>query len=1091
MFHNHHSHSYYSLLDGFSSPLELMKRAAELDMGAMSITDHGSLSSHRELLKAGTETGVKPILGLEAYFTPDRMDKRSKKDRTPDDQIYNHLIILSKNDRGLRNLSRLSELAWQEGFFMKPRMDFDLLENHNDGLVVLSGCMNSIIAKAIENGNMGIAKQHSLWFKEVFGDDFYMELQPHNPASLNLALLELADSLGIKSTVTLDCHFASPNDRVAEEIMLILGTHPKIQKDSTFEASKKMNDIIERLDYLYGERQMSFKDLDIWLMGYEDVRTRLESQGIYRDDLYENSVEISEKIEGYDQKDGLDLLPVNHDNPNDELERKAVDGLVFRKLYDKPEYRERLFEELDIIKSKNFSPYFLVVENIINWAKSENILVGPGRGSAAGSLVCYALGITEVDPLEHGLLFFRFINPERNDFPDIDTDFEDRRRGEVKQHLIDEYTNVASIATFLTFKDKGVVRDVARAFNVPLSDVNKALKNVETWDEFIGSENTREFRIKYPEVMEYADKLRGRVRGTGVHAAGIVTSNRSLSEIAPIETRKDTQGDGRIPVVAVDMEQAAEIGLIKIDALGLKTLTVIKDTLDMIESRHGKRIDLRSITTDDKEVFAELSAGYTKGVFQAEAAPYTNLIVKMGIANFDELVASNALVRPGAMNTIGVDYIKRKKGRQAVKYAHPMLEEFTKDTYGCILYQEQVMQTCVALGGMTMAEADKVRKIIGKKKDAKEFDQFKDKFVQNASRHVNPELAAKLWHDFEAHAGYSFNKSHAVAYSLVSYWTAWLKKYYALEFMYSLLKNESDKDTRTEYLIEAKRMGIRILLPHINESDVDFTLTGNSIRFGLGNVKYVSENIANKIIDNRPFSSYREFVDLASAKGSGINSRAVAVLNRIGAAAFDDNPRNGEEKNYLYEYLNVPEFTTDLPRYLDAYIKPLEEYDERGAFIILAMVKSIKRGQGWSRIEVVDKTGTAGIFHDEDTTIESGKMYLLLVSNNRIAEFILPEELKKTDTGFSRYIMSTNLPLVSDEYFVVSFSSRKTKKGDKMANIVLAEEDKTLISVVAFPKIYTQARMSLKEGTAAKIVMNELEDGTLSIRSVEWKKTQH
>jgi DNA polymerase-3 subunit alpha len=1067
-----------------------MQRAAEIGMSALSITDHGSLSAHHELLKASIETGVKPILGLEAYFTPDRLDKRSRKDRTPDDQIYNHLIILAKNDRGLRNLSYLSEQAWNDGFYLKPRMDFELLEQNNSDLVVLSGCMNGIIAKAIENGNLSMAKQHALWFKDVFGDDFYMELQPHNPASLNKALLDLADSLNIKSTVTLDCHFASPKDKIAEEIMLILGTHPKIQKESTFEGTKKMKDTMEKLDYLYGERQMSFKDLDIWLMDFADVKTRMEAQGIYRDDLYANSVEISDKVSEYERKENLDLLPVSHSDPNDELEKLSVAGLKDKGLYDKEEYRSRLYEELDIIKSKRFSSYFLVVSNMIKWAKDRGILVGPGRGSSAGSLICYSLGITEVDPIKYGLLFFRFINPERNDFPDIDVDYEDRRRGEVKQHLIDEYKNVASIATFLTFKDKGVVRDVARAFNVPLADVNKAMKNVETWEEFIGSESTREFRLKYPDVVDYSDKLRGRIRGTGVHAAGIVTSRKSLSDIVPIETRKDTQSDNRIPVVAVDMEQAAEIGLIKIDALGLKTLTVIKDTLDIIKDRTGKSIDLSTIAVDDTEVYADLSAGYTKGVFQAEAAPYTNLIVKMGVSNFDELAASNALVRPGAMNTIGADYIKRKKGRQKISYVHPIMEEFTKDTYGCILYQEQVMQACVYLGGMSMAEADKVRKIIGKKQGAQEFDQFKDRFVAGASQHISTAAAEKLWHDFEAHAGYSFNKSHAVAYSLVSYWTAWLKKHYPLEFMYSLLKNENDKDTRTEYLIEAKRMGIRILLPHINESDVDFSLTGNSIRFGLGNIKYVSENIANKIITERPFASYTQFSEIATAKGSGINSRAVAVLNRIGAAAFDDNPRAGNEKEYMYEYLNIPEFNPDVPRYLDAYIKPLEEYDERGSFIILAMVKSIKRGQGWSRVEVVDKTGTAGIFHDEETEIESGKMYIFLVSNNRIAEFVLPEDLKKSDSGFSRYITSSNLPLVNGEYFVVSFSTRKTKKGDKMANVVLAEEDKNLISAVAFPKIYTQARMSLRPGSSANIVMKELDDGTLAINSVEWKSNE-
>jgi DNA polymerase-3 subunit alpha len=914
-----------------------------------------------------------------------------------------------------------------------------------------------------------------------------MEIQPHNPAALNKELLDLADSLDIKSTVTLDCHFASPKDRVAEEIMLILGTHPKIQKDSTFDGTKKMGSVLEKLEYLYGERQMSFKDLDIWLMDYADVKTRMEAQGIYREDIYANSVEISEKIEQYELKKNIDLLPINHTNPNDELESMAIAGLKKRGLYSDEKYRTRLYEELDIIKSKNFSSYFIVVANMISWAKNNDILVGPGRGSSAGSLVCYSLGITEVDPIQYGLLFFRFINPERNDFPDIDVDYEDRRRSEVKQHLIDEYSNVASIATFLTFKDKGVVRDVARALHVPLPEVNKAMKGVETWEEVLGSETTREFRHKYPEVLEYADKLRGRIRGTGVHAAGIVTSRSSISEVAPIETRKDTQGDGRIPVVALDMEQVADIGLIKIDALGLKTLTVIKDTLVSIKDRHKKDIDLASIPLNDKEVYADLSAGYTKGVFQAEAVPYTNLIIKMGISNFDELAASNALVRPGAMNTIGADYIKRKKGRQIVKYVHPIMQEFTKDTYGCILYQEQVMQACVYLGGMTMAEADKVRKIIGKKKDAKEFDQFKDQFVNGASEHITREAAEKLWHDFEAHAGYSFNKSHAVAYSLVSYWTAWLKKYYPLEFMYSLLKNEQDKDTRTEYLIEAKRMGIRILLPHVNESEADFALTGNSIRFGLGNVKYISENIANKIIDARPFKNYSHFSEIATAKGSGINSRAVSVLNRLGALAFDDNPRSGAEKEYLYEYLNVPEFNSDIPRYLEAYIKPLEEYEERGAFVILVMVKSIKRGTGWSRVEVVDKTGTAGIFHDEDTTIEPGKMYLILVCNNRITEFILPENLKKVDSPFTRYILATNMPLAQDEYYVVSFSTRLTKKGDKMANVVLSEEDKTLISALAFPKVYTQARMSLKPGASSKIEMNQLDDGSLAIKNVEWR----
>ena len=1050
-------------------------------MSALSITDHGTLSSHREMVKAGNEYGIKPILGLEAYFTSDRLDKRSRKERTPDDQIYNHLIILAKNDNGLNNINRLSENAWEEGFFIKPRTDFDMLEKFGSDLVILSGCMNGMISKAIENDNEAGAIQYAKWFKDAFGDDFYMEIQPHNPASLNNSLLNLADKLRIKSVVTLDCHFASPEDRIAEEIMLILGTHPKIAKDADFNKSRKIKDLIERLDYLYGERQMSFKDLDIWLMGHQDVKTRMLAQGIEREDIYENSVEISEKIGQYDIKFGVDLLPVSHKDPDAELKQRVMDGLRQRELIE-PEYLERAKEELDIIKTKNFASYFLVVANMINWAKGQGILVGPGRGSAAGSLICYALGITEVDPLEHNLLFFRFINPDRNDFPDIDTDYEDRRRGEVKDYLIEEYKHVASIATFNTFRDKGVVRDVARAFNIPLSEVNKSLKGIETWEEFIRTPGAKDFRDKYPEVVEYADRLRGRIRGTGLHAAGIVTSKTDISSYAPIETRKDSQSDNRIPVVAVDMEQAAEIGLIKIDALGLKTLTVVKDTINNIKERKGVDIDLKKIPMDDPEVYADLSAGFTKGVFQAEATPYTNLLIKMGVSNLNELAASNALVRPGAMNTIGADYIKRKKGRQAVSYIHPILKEFTEDTYGCILYQEQVMQACVYLGGMTMTEADKVRKIIGKKKDAKEFDQFKDKFISGASRHISKEAAEKLWHMFEAHAGYSFNKSHAVAYSTLSYWTSWLKRYYPTEFMFSLLKNELDKDKRTDYLIEAKRMNIKIRLPHINESGEDFTLEGDAIRFGLGNIKYLSQGISRKIIAKRPFNSYQEFLEFTTKKGSGVNSRAVEALNRIGAAAFDDNPRSGNEREYLYEYLNVPEFVTNIPRWVESYFRPLEEYDESGAFIVMAMVKSIKRGDGWSRIEIVDKTGSVGVFHNADTVIEPGKMYIFLISDNRILSYLTPDSLDSANNSFVQFLKAKTMVLGPDEYFVVDMEARKTKKGDKMANAVLANEDKDLISIVIFPSMYAEALARMKPGSNCRPIFGETSAGATTLK---------
>jgi len=811
----------------------------------------------------------------------------------------------------------------------------------------------------------------------------------------------------------------------------------------------------------------------------------MQQQGIKREDIYENSVEIANKVEEYDIKSGLDLLPIKVENPDEELLALASRGLMLKGLSKNKEYLDRLNLELDIIKSKNFSPYFLVVHNMLNWAKEQGIMVGPGRGSAAGSLVCYALGITEIDPIEYGLLFFRFINPDRDDFPDIDSDIADDRRDEVKSYLEREYKNVASIATFLAFKDKGVVRDVARAFNIPLNDVNKVLKGVDSWDDFTRSTNAQWFRMKYPEIVKYGEQLRGRIRGTGIHAAGVVTAKDSIFKYAPLETRVAPGSKERIPVVAVDMEEAAEIGLIKLDVLGLKTLTVIDQTIKTIKERHGKDIDLKQIPLNDKKVFEMLSEGRTKGVFQCEATPYTNLLVKMRVNNFDELVASNALVRPGAMNTIGKSYIARKHGREMVEYIHPSMNDYLKDTYGCVLYQEQVMQACVVLGGMTMVEADKVRKIIGKKKDAKEFDIFKDKFVNNAEKHIG--IRAKdLWHDFEAHAGYSFNKSHAVAYSTLSYWTAWLKYHYPIEFMFSLLKSEKDSDARTEYLIESKRMGISLKLPHINESDSDFKIEGKGIRFGLAAIKWLSEGVANKIISGRPFESKEQFKKFAVKKGSGINSRAVEALDLIGALTFEDNPRDEVRvRENLYEYLNLPELNTSVPQHYYAYIDLVEDFDEQGVFVLLGIAKNIKRGKGWSRVEIMDSTGVIGIFDDEETKIEPGRTYLILAGANRISEAIPIDELKEhKDNPLIKFLNYKQIPFANDEHFVLSFTPRVTKAGKRMANMIVADSSREMTAVMVFPTMFSTGYMKCQPGKVAKINFGETKEGTITLKEV-------
>ena len=1086
-----HVHSYYSLMDGLNSPADLVKAAKDAGQTALAITDHGTLSSHREMQIACAEQGIKPILGVEAYISPtDRFDRSSKTDKSI--QAYNHIILLAKNKKGLENINILQEIAWNEGFYHKPRIDREILFQYKEGIIVLSGCMNGIMAKCIEKGDMKDAEMLLKTFKKEFGDDFYVEIQAHNDKPINDGLIKLADELKIKMVATSDAHYAKEEDRILEEAMLILSTSPKSDKEADFEMSRQMKSMSDRFNYLYPDRKISFEDYNLFIQSRSEIEADFNKVGFDRIDIYENTMEIADKIAEYDFNRGLDLLPVPKTNADQKLSEMAFEGLERLRLRENwlgnDIYDQRLIEELEIIKDKNFASYFLVVADMVNWAKSQGILVGPGRGSAAGSLVCYALGITDVDPIEFDLLFFRFINPERNDFPDIDTDFEDRRRKEVKDYLKKKFKHVASISTYTYFKDKGVIRDAARVFMVPLSDVNRALKQVDTFEDYMESPNTKEFRLKYPEVTWLAEKLRGKIRSVGVHAAGVVVAKDDLRKFAPIESRADADDDvsGRIPVVAYDMDTVADIGLIKLDALGLKTLSVISDTLKSIKDRSGKEVPLFSQPLDDPKVYKMLSDGYTKGIFQAEATPYTNLLMKMGVDKFEDLAASNALVRPGAMNTVGASYIKRKHGQEAVQYVHSIMKPFTENTYGVIIYQEQVMQACVHLGGMTWAEADKVRKIIGKKKDAKEFDQFKDKFIQGAEKNITKKQAQHLWHDFEAHAGYSFNRSHAVAYSMLSYATAWLKTYYPLEFMFSVLKNEKDKDVRTEYLIEAKRLGLNVKLPHINESDIYFSLQNDSIRFGLAEIKFISDSIANKIIDKRPFASYADFINKASAKGSGINSRAISALNAIGGAAFEDNVRDGKEKENYYEYLGIPTFNLDLPPRIKSQARPISEFDDMGAFVMFGMVKSIKRGTGWARVEIVDETGAIGLFHNEQTTIETGQMYFILVGDNRIAKYVKVQDIASDSKDtFVDFLYRKDYDLSDKEYIVIDFTPYKTKAGKIMAHIVLSDKDKNLTRAIVFSSLYKIALAKMREGMKCQVIIQKLDDGTLNIKEIK------
>lgn len=1088
-------------MDGVATPKEYVDRAVELEMPGLAVSDHGTLTGHRAFHRAAKAAGVKPIFAIEAYFTPDRKDKRKKKDRKhPLDQIYNHLLIIAKDQAGYENLNKLNELAWTTGFHYKPRMDYGLLERYHEGLIIASGCMGGLINQAIEHGEIATAKEHAAYFKELMGDDFYIEVMPHNIPGMNKQLVELADTMDIPLLVTPDCHHATKDQKVIQEMMLIANTHPKEITEAEHEKLEAAGlqpsyaellpndaDMMLALDKRYSpNRGLTFNKFDIHMLSGEEMWAGMGEDA--REDMFENTMRVFEQIGDYVVPQNLDLLPVEHKNPRKFLFDRVKKNLTDWGLWTQ-EYIDRTNEELDAFEAKGFERYFVIVGNAIQFCKDNNIMVGPGRGSGAGSLVCFGLGITSLDPVKEGLLFFRFFNPERNDFPDVDIDIEDRRRAEVKQYFSDQYKFVASIATFQEFSGKNIIKDVSRVLGIQLSEVNRVTKQIDGWDDFLISDNqiVRDFRVSHPEVIVYGEQLRGRIKGTGVHASGIVASKIPLSKVAPIEMRKVSGTKEELHIVAVDMEEAADIGLIKLDFLGLKALSILHDTIDAITERHGIDIDLNKIDRDDPDVYKMLSEGHTLGVFQCEAAPYTSLLTKIGVKTFEELAATNALVRPGAANTIGKDYIARLHGKQMVEYPCPEMMPFTKETFGCVLYQEQVMQTCTSIGGMTMGEADKVRKIIGKKKDAKEFKPFEDKFISNAKEYVGEETAWKLWHDFEAHSGYSFNKSHAYAYSLVGYWTAWLKLKYPLEFMWAVLRNETDKDSRTQYLIEAKRLGIQVKLPHVNESGVNFTIEGDAIRIGLAAVKFLSDTSAERYIEARPFANYKEVEEFVGTKGSGVNVRSLGALNSIGALIFDDNPTTMKKiKANLYEFLNLPEMSTSIPNHWPVFLSTTQDVNETGAFIVLGIVNDVLKKPTWGRVTFMDKHGSAAVFCNPDTTIEKGKAYVMLIGSNRIVDAIQFDVTTQfSEHPIIEFLNHEGKLCEDDEMFVLSFQSRWTKKHERMATVIVADGGRELDSMLVFPSNYSQAYVRLEPGKAKKINWGIMNDGSKVYRGAK------
>lgn len=1083
-----HCHSEYSPLDGYCSTDELAARAVELGMPAASITDHGTMAGHRSFQRSAKKFGIKPVLGEELYYSEtDRFDRRTKASRQDGTSTYVHLIALAMNDNGLKNLQAIDREAWL-AFYNKPRMDWELLEAYHEDIIFTSACMGGLLSKSIERGEFNTAYEQAKKFKDLLGDRYYIELQGHNPSTLNHDLLELADSLRIKPMIAEDSHYASPDQKLMQEIFLILSTHPKMNKEADLKTASKL-ELMDRLNYLYPDRKMTFKDIDLYIGGYELRKQELDSMGITRHDVYENTLEIASRIEDYSYYEGLDTLPKISDNPLEELREKVFAGLKKKGLDENPVYINQANYELKVVEEKGIPTYFLLLEDAKAWADKQGIRSGFGRGSSAGSLICYATNITGLDPLKFNLLFERFLDPDREDYPDIDWDIQDDRRHEVKKYLADKYGYVASISNILTYKGKKAIKDAARALGVSYAEANRAIKTIQGIDEITGHDVIAEFRKaakefceKYPEVPDVAEKLFGKINGYGMHAAGMVIADRPISDYAPIETRKKAGSDERIETVALDKNECESLGLIKMDLLGLSNLTVVDRAIKFIRENKGMIIDLNKINYNDPDVYHMLSQGRTMGVFQCEAAPYTKLLMRMGCRDFNDLVVSNGLVRPGAWNAIGEDYIAVKSGKKKEIKIHSLVSDFMDETFGYPIYQEQMMKMSVALAGFTRGESNILRKGIGKKK-REVIDKFKGQFIDGASMNVDRKVAEKLWTSFEESGAYAFPKAHAVAYSMLSYQTAWLKYHYPLEFMCAVLMTEENNEKITDYLLECKQMGIRIQLPHVNHSNIKFSIEGESLRMGLSNVKFISDIVARKIIDKRPYASYEEFLEYSKSKGSGINARAVSTLNEFGGASFEDNPVPEDYKNKLYEVLGIPAFDTNLiTQKMKEQLTPLEEYLDDETFIVMAVVKGIKRGEGWARVDMVDSSGKAGAFADQDIDLTKGNMYLFLIGNNRIMKTIDLNNLHENDEIIMDFLRRPILNEITPGQHKILHAKRiTTKTGKKIANVVVCDSEKSLQTLMVFSKDLPLVSASCKIGSVRKLNIGDFK-GTKYIR---------
>ncbi len=1049
-----HVHTEYSLLDGACRIRDLVNRVRELGQDSIAITDHGVMYGVIDFYKACKAAGVKPIIGCEVYVAP-----RGRFDRVHElDAEARHLVLLCKNETGYRNLSYMVSMGFVEGFYIKPRVDMELLRAHSEGLIALSACLAGEIPRRLKNGDYAGAKAHALEMQELFGaGNYYLELQDHGlpeQKAILAGMLRLHEETGIPLVATNDAHYLTRADAEMQDALMCV------------QMGKLMED----------ENRMKFETSEFYIKSEEEMRALFP----HYPEAVENTAKIAEQC-NVDFRFGVHHLPEFKLPPGETdgdayFEKLCQKGFAERYPSGSEEYRERLRMEMDMIRRMGFVDYFLIVSDFIGYAKGEGIPVGPGRGSAAGSMVAYCLHITDIDPMKYSLYFERFLNPERVTMPDIDIDFCIRRRQEVIDYVSRKYgeDHVAQIVTFGTMKAKAAIRDVGRVLNMPYADVDNIAKQVPfaldmTLDKALllskGFSDLYEGDPKVKELVDLARKLEGMPRNSSTHAAGVVITRRPVHEYVPLATNDD------LTVTQYTMVTLEELGLLKMDFLGLRNLTILDDAVKMVRKTRPD-FKLSDIPDDDPEVFKMLSDGRTSGVFQMESAGMTGVCVGLKPQNIEDITAIIALYRPGPMDSIP-RFIACKHDPTLISYKHPSLEPILSITYGCIVYQEQVIEIFRRLAGYSLGQADMVRRAMSKKK-VKDIEREEKAFIHGdparsiagcVNNGIPADVAKSIYTEIYDFANYAFNKAHAVSYAVVAYQTAWFKCHYTREYMAALLTSVLDsQDKVAEYIAECKDNGIALLPPDINESDATFTVSGGNIRFGLAALKGVGLGFMEAVLAEREkggrFTSFTEFC--SRMYDHDLNKRVLDSLIRSGS--FDSMGARRSQLLAVYEQV-VDSIARDRRRNLEGQFDLFGGGGE-SASIPEPVLPDIPEFSARERMLMEKEiTGLYLSGHPMDEYRARAQKYHAVPIGPMLADF-------KNEDGPRTYSDGQRITVAG---MVQSVKTKTTKNNSLMAYVTL-EDNTASVEMLCFSRVLTEAGAYLKANSPVVI------QGKISVR---------